>query len=106
MNANIYNPFPQLHKCAAISEGGEKKKERRMGERVRCDWMFLVCYYSSIFSPSFAMMISSMLYPLIFKHQFIFNNILQNARILPKLLVHGNTPTLDTHMHMQTIKTE
>jgi len=34
------------------------------------------------------------------------NNILQNAQILPKLLVHDNTPTLDTHTNMQIIKTE
>ena len=34
------------------------------------------------------------------------NNTLQNAQIPPTLLVHDNAPTLDTHMHMQIIKTE
>jgi len=34
------------------------------------------------------------------------NNILQNTQILPKLLVHDNTPTLDTYINMQIIKTE
>jgi hypothetical protein len=34
------------------------------------------------------------------------NSILQNAQILPKLLVHDNTPTLDTHTNMQIIKIE
>jgi hypothetical protein len=40
---------------------------------------------------------------------FIFipqhNNILQNAQILPTLLVHDNA-ILGTHMHVQIIKTE
>ena len=34
------------------------------------------------------------------------NNFLQNTQILPKLLVHDNTSTLDTYINMQIIKTE
>jgi hypothetical protein len=108
MTADVYNPFPQLNKCAAISEGGENKKAGWKGDGVRCNWMFCVCYYLSIFSPSFALTISSMLYPPTFTHPFLFNNRTAFSKKLRNFeaAVHDNTPMLDIHMHMQIIKTE
>jgi len=108
MNADIYNAFLHLNKCVATSDDGEKTKREINGRGSEMHLNVLSLLLITHLFPSISIDNHQHIVPTYFQTSTFLkqqNNILENAQILPKLLVHDNTLTLDTHTNKQIIKT-